>query len=271
MEHLHIAIWSAKAFDLNFDIPFKESALQLQPVADGWKSGGNNKFSLFCLKPHNSAENLFSYILSEKNFNLALLRKSGRHFYSKSHGLNTVALKRAFRRFCAISDSVKKSTEQLETVLSKLENTQAQTESVKSFIAELFGISRDDARGRSNKWYISRYRSPILITPLTPARRSDYLFSCYEYQPYSKPELTWIISNISTFGPRFQSRLIPKLLYDMVCHSWVTDPCLSLPPIPLEDFFSDDFLNVGPDISSQLPPNPAYAAEQQRRRQIYQT
>lgn len=257
-EHLHIAIWSTKAFDLNFAIPFNNSVLNLQPVEDGWKSGSNNKFSQFCLKPHNSAENLFSYILGDENFNLSQLRNSGRHYYAASRGINTEALKRAYRRFCTISDSVKKSSEQLETVLSKLENSETQSESVKSFIAELFGVSRDDARGRSNKWILSRYRSPQLITPHTPTRRSDYLFFSYEYQPYSKPELTWIISNISTFGPRFQARLIPKLLYDMVCHSWVADPCLSMPPIPLEDFFSDDFLYIGSNISHSLPSNPEY-------------
>lgn len=266
-----MVLWSEKPFELDFGFPFKNENLRLKPVENGWKSTSENGYCLFCLRPHNSAEKLFSYILSDHNFNLDRLRANGRHFYSTSQGINTVAIQRAFRRFCAISDTVRQSTEQLGVLLSKLQDSQKQTESVQSFLFELFGISRDDARGRSNRWYISRYRSPILLTPHISTRRSDHLFLLYDYLPYTKPELTWIISNISTFGPRFQSRLIPKLLYDLVCHSWASDPCLSLPPMPLEDFYSDDFLYAGPDMSHPLPSNPKYQALRQKQLAILKT
>ena len=265
-EHLHVILWSTKPFELDFNYPFKNESLRLKPVENGWKSSSDNGYCLFCLRPHNNAQKLIQYILKEHNLNLDCLRASGRHFYAASQGINTVAIQRAFRRFCAISDTVRQSTEQLGILLSKLKDSQKQAESVKSFMSELFGISRDDARGRSIGWNISRYRSPRLLTPHTPTRRRDFLFYTYEYQPYSQRELTWLISSLSEYGPKFQARLIPKMLYDMVCHSWATDPCLSMPPIPLEDFFSDDFLYVGSDMSHELTTNPEY--EKIRLRQL---
>jgi hypothetical protein len=138
-----------------------------------------------------------------------------------------------------------------------LQETQERTESVQSFISELFGISRDDARGRSNKWIISRHRSPRLLIPKNPTRRDQYLFERFEYLPEPERHIPLIISRLSTFSPRFRSRLLPKLLYDMVWHAWTKDPCLSMPPFPLEDFYSDDFLGLGSrDLSFLLPFNP---------------
>jgi hypothetical protein len=263
-------LWSEKPFELEFNYPFKDEKLHLQPAKIGWKSSSDNGYCLFCLRPHNNAKNLFSYILNDHNFNLDLLRASGRHFYSTSQGINTVAIQRAYRRFCASSDTVRQSTEQLGVLISKLSKSKKQTESVQSFIFELFGVFRDVAQARS-RWSLSRYRSPRLLTPHTATKRSDKLFLLYDYVPYTKSELTWFISNISAFGPRFQARLIPKLLYDMVCHSWIADPCMSLPPFPLADFYTDDFMYAGPDISHSLPPNPTYQALRRKQLAIFTT
>ena len=102
-------------------------------------------------------------------------------------------------------------------------------------------------------------------------RRNQWLFVEYEYMPYSEKLLNWIIPKLSSFGPKFQARLIPKLLYDLVWHSWTKDPLLSVPPIPLQDFFSEDFDYVGPEMSAPLPPNPAHLADRQRAMTVLST
>lgn len=270
-EHLHVPLWLSKPFESIRKINFKDARNRLEPVKNGWKSESHNGYHNICLLPHNNAAALFSYILSNTNLNLDRLRTSGRHFYSASDGINTVAIQRAYRRFRINSDAVLRSTNQLETLISKLQSSQEQAESVQAFISELFGTFRDAALRRSTGWSISRYRSPKLLTPHTPTRRRDLLFSRYEYMPFSEREYGWIISNLSEFGPRFQSRLIPKLLYDMVCHSWALDPCLSMPPEPLVDFYSDDFLYATPAMSADLPFNPDYEELHLRQMRILKT
>jgi len=147
---------------------------------------------------------------------------------------------------------------------------------VQSFLAELFAVSRDDAHGRSNKTSIPQQPpqqppqqrptnySPRLPYLQTESRRNQWLFVEYEYMPYSEKLLSWTIPKLSSFGPNFQARLIPKLLYDLVWHSWTKDRLLSVPPLPLQDFFSDDFDYVQPRMSVPLPPNPALDALRQR-------
>gem|GEM_PF-6694793 len=263
---MHVSIWSERTFNLRYDLPFKQPGLRLQPVSDGWKSESDNGYSKFCLKPHNSAQNLFAYILGPGNFRPDCLRAAGRHFYAASRDTDTSTLRLLFRRFCSITETVKRSTEQLGTVLARLEADQKKAESVKQFISELFGFSRDDdARGRSKKNKLPRLRSSETGRAMFEEQRSGFLFYQYNYSPFFEREINEIVSGLSRFGPKFQARLLPKLLYDMVWHAWTKDPCSTLPPMPLKDFYSADFFGLADrDISHLLPPNPECEAERQR-------
>jgi hypothetical protein len=100
---------------------------------------------------HNSASRLFQYILSERNFRLEFLKESGRHFYSASRGFDTSRLNLLFKEFYALSDSVRRATDQLGIILSKYQKSQSLAESVEAFLRSTFSIFRDDdAPGRSN-------------------------------------------------------------------------------------------------------------------------
>jgi len=255
--HLHIAILSEEKFRPEFYPVFKNPLLQLE----GQKSRAVNKYSIVCLKAHNSAKNLFAYLVSEANLKLNCLSKSGSHFYATSRGFDTARLRATFRRFCATSATVQRISEQLGTEIEKLQASETTAESMKAFLEMFFRNSRDDgARPRSNEISLPSHRSrPSLYTriPYTENRRAHFLFDRFEYLPDPPHIISIIRSKLSSYSPEFQARLIPKLLYDDYSNLWAKNPALPMPPSPLEDFYSTDFDGLAsPDLSSILPSNP---------------
>lgn len=189
---------------------------QLEKSASGWKSRSLNGYSMVCLRPHNSASRLFQYILSERNFRLDYLKQSSRHFYAASHVFDTGRIKNLFKEFYVLSASVRRATDQLGIILSKYRRSQSLTESVESFIRETFSIFRDDAApGRSKKEKKPLHRSRI---PSAEKWRHWYLFDMFEYSPSPLHIISRVLSEWTSYSSSFQARLIPKLLYDGMCH-----------------------------------------------------
>lgn len=251
-EHLHVVIWSALQFQPEFYPKFRLDFMQLGIDSFGWKSQPINGYSVFCLRRHSSLSNLAQYILSERNFNRDHLKKSNRHFYAASRGVDTSLLNRIFREFYALSASVRRSTDQLGIILARYRKSQEWAESTEAFLRGIFSIFRDDPPGRrSNEENKARRRSRL---PVTERLRLYHYFKRYEYDPSPMHIISLVLAQWSDYDAQFQARLIPKLLYDGVCNLWARNTALSMPPPPLEDFYSDDFLGLGSrDLSYLLP------------------
>lgn len=257
--HLHTVILSAEKYRPEFYPTFKNPLLNI----DGQKSPAVNKYSIVCLKPHNSAKNLFGYLISAANLKTENLRKSGSHFYSTSRGFDTDRLRTAFRRFCATATTVQRISVQLGIEIEKLQSSKTRAESVKEFLKMFFSNSRDDdTRPRSNEISSPRIRSRSSLytrIPYTENRRAHFLFDRFEYLPDPPHIIAIIRSKLSSYSPWFQARLVPKLLYDDYSNLWAKNPTLPIPPPPLDDFFSSDFDCLGsPDLSAILSYNPIF-------------
>jgi len=238
-----VAIWSELEFQPEFYPKFRNDSLQLEADSNAWKSRTKNKYSEVYLCPHNSASRLFEYILSERNFCLDYLKQSDRHFYAASRGFDTSRLNRLFKEFYALSDSVRRAPDQLGIILSKSPMSRPLAESVKSFLKSTFSIFRDDdAPDRSKKENNTSHRSRV---PLVEKWRHWYLFDRFEYSPTPLHIISRVLSKWTSYSSGFQTRLVPKLLYDGMCHLWARNTALSMPPAPLDDFYSDDFLCLG--------------------------
>ncbi len=252
--HLHIAILSKEKYRPEFYPVFKNPLLHLE----GQKSRAVDKYSIVCLKAHNSAKNLFAYLVSEANLKFDHLSKSGSHFYATSRGFDTERLRATFRRFCTTSATVQKISEQLGTEIKKLQASETRAESMKAFWKMFSPNSRDDGtRPRSNETSIPLHRSRVPINPRPPyteRRRAHFLFTRFEYLPEPPHIISIISSKLSSYSPELQARLIPKLLYDDYSNLWAKNPAMPMPPPPLEDFYSDDFLCLASrDLSAFLP------------------
>ena len=241
-----MAIWSELEFRPEFYPKFQLDSLQLEADSNAWRSRVKNKYSEVYLCPHNSASRLFEYILSERNFCLDYLKRSDRHFYAASRGIDTSRLNRLFKEFYALSASVQRAADQLGIILSKFPKPQTLTESTKTFLKSTFSIFRDAAPDRSKKEKKvvpdTKHRSRI---PLVEKWRRKYLFEMFEYLPTEMHIISRVLSKWTSYSSGFQARLIPKLLYDGMCHLWARNTTLSMPPAPLDDFYSDDFLCLG--------------------------
>jgi len=255
-EHLHVVIWSALEFRPEFYPKYRLDVMQLSTDSFGWKSQPINGYSFFCLRRHNSLSQLVQYILSERNFNLNYLKRSKRHFYTASRGFDTSRLNRLFKEFYALSASVRRATDQLGIILAQYQKSQEWAESTEAFLRGVFSIFRDDvdAGGCSTKKYKARRRSRL---PVSERLRLHHFFKRYEYDPCPMHIISRVLVDWSLYSPEFQARLLPKLLYDGVCNLWVRNPSMTMPPPPLTDFYSDDFLGLGSrDLSFLLPVNP---------------